>query len=92
MEKQRGNRNWRGKVMNASDVTAIAKHVLDLLSDPDLVHGVLVESFHETVDPVVRRGIGRHAVNLDGTYTQKLVSYVSIDTSVNQSSETISKS
>ena len=77
--------------MNASDVTAIAKHVLDLLSDPDLVHGVLVESFHETVDPVVRRGIGRHAVNLDGTYTQKLVSYVSTDTSVHQCGETISK-
>nr|KAG5697345.1 hypothetical protein BaRGS_004071 [Batillaria attramentaria] len=49
-----------------SQTGSIVKAVLDLLTMIDPGEGILVESFLETMEPLVSRSDGRHAVNVEG--------------------------
>ncbi|XP_070174693.1 carnosine synthase 1-like [Littorina saxatilis] len=50
---------------DTNDITGVLQSVLDLLTVINLGDGVLVQSYHATFKPVIKPGLGRHAISPD---------------------------
>lgn len=50
---------------DTNDITGVLQSVLDLLTVINLGDGVLVQSYHATFKPVIKPGLGRHAISTD---------------------------